>query len=192
MIPDYFNYFSPFLSLFGAFFYLRGIIKGETTPNKVGWFIWMLAPMVSSFIILKNGGGISAIPVFMSWIIPAIVLVVSFRIKTKLIFSKLDLICLFFAIIALYLWLKEDNLYWATVFAVVADGLGFIPTIIKSWTNPETEKTGPFITGIISASIALLTLKEYPFHLYGFPMYLIIGNTILVLVIIRKKIFKKV
>ncbi len=187
MIPDYFNYFTPIVTLTASYFYIRSILRGQTIPNKVGWFIWMLAPLVSSFIILEYGGGLSAIPVFMSWIIPLMVLLVSFKIKTKIKISLVDMICFFSALVAMYLWLHVNNIYWATIFAIIADGLGFIPTIIKSWRNPETERPWPYMSGIFSAGISLLTLKQYDFHLYGFPAYLILGNLILVLVILRKK-----
>lgn len=187
MLPDYFNYLTPIVTLTATYFYIKSIFRGQTIPNKVGWFIWMLAPLVASFIILKNGGGLSAIPVFMSWIIPLIVLLVSIKVKSKIKVSALDVACFFFALTAMYLWIQANNIYWATVFAIIADGLGFVPTIVKSWRNPETEKPWPYMSGIFSASVSLLTLKEYSFHLYGFPVYLVLGNLILILVIIRRK-----
>ncbi|MFN4181415.1 MAG: hypothetical protein ACK4FA_01825 [Candidatus Paceibacteria bacterium] len=183
MLPSYLNLLAPIFTLLASFFYIKSVFKKETIPNKVGWFIWMLAPLVSSFIILKNGGGLSAIPVFMSWIIPLVVLVASYNIKSEIKVTKLDLFCLVSALVAIYFWLIAKDIYMATVFAIIADGLGFIPTIVKSWKYKNTEKPWPYMSGILSASISLLTLKEYAFHLWGFPFYLIIGNAILISVI---------
>ena len=187
MLPQYFVILSPILSFTASYFYIKSVIKRETIPNKVGWFIWMLAPIVSSFIILKNGGGISAVPVFMSWIIPLIVLIFSFRIKSEIKITKLDIICLISALVAMYFWLLVKDVNNATIFAIISDGLGFIPIIVKSWKYPGKEKPWPYLAGVIGASLSLLTLNEFSFHLYSFPLYLIIGNLILISVIYFKR-----
>ncbi len=183
MLPEYLNFLTPIVGIIASYFYIKSIVKGETIPNKVGWFIWLLAPLVSSFVILQNGGGLSAIPVFMSWIIPLIVLIASYKIKTKLKINKLDIVCFISALIAMYFWLIAKDIYNATVFAIIADGFGFIPTIYKTIKNPGTEKPWPYIAGIFNASIAILTLHNFAFHLFAFPFYLLIGNVILISVI---------
>ncbi len=192
MISPYFNILAPILSGIASFFYIKSVLKGDTVPNKMGWFIWILAPIVSFFIMLQNNGGWSALPVFMSWFIPLLVFIASFfNKKAYWKISKLDIVCLLCALVAMYLWIGENNIWWATFFSILADMFGFIPTIVKSWTNPDTEKPWPYIAGFVNAGISILTLKTYPFHLAGFSAYLLLGNLILILVIYNKKIFKR-
>ena len=157
----------------------------------MGWFIWILAPLASSFIILTHGGGWSALPVMMSWFIPLIIFIVSFFAKNSYWkVSWLDICCLVFALIALYLWLIAKNNILATVFSITADACGFVPTIVKSWVKPQTEKPWPYIAGFMNALIGILSLHTYHFILYGMPLYLMIGNSVLIFVIYRRKIFK--
>lgn len=191
MISPYWNILTVVLSLVASSIYIRSMMQGKTIPNKMGWFIWMLAPLASSFIILQNGGGWSAIPVFMSWIIPLLIFSVSFFVKDSYWkISKLDIFCLISALIAIYFWLVAKDIVSATIFAIIADGFGFVPTIVKSWVIPETENPYPYMAGFLNASIGLLSLTQYEFYLYGMPLYLLFGNSILLLVIMRKKFFK--
>lgn len=191
MISPYWNIVTILLSLVGSSMYIRSMLQGKTAPNKMGWFIWTLAPLAASFIILQNGGGWSAIPVFMSWIIPVFIFSLSFFIKKAYWkVSRLDIVCLISALIALYFWLIAKDIVSATLFSIIADAFGFVPTIVKAWNAPETENPYPYIAGWLNASIGLLTLTNYAFYLYGMPMYLLLGNSILLFVIFRKKIFK--
>lgn len=192
MISPYWNILTVSISLIASFFYIKSVIKGDTIPNKMGWFIWILAPLVSSFIMLKNGGGLSALPVFMSWIIPLFVFIASFyNKKSYWKISTLDIICLLCALVALYFWLVAKNIISATIFAVLADAFGFIPTIVKSWSHPQTEKPWPYMAGFFNALISILTLTTYPFYLYAFPAYLIFGNLTLLATIYRNQLKKQ-
>ena len=64
----------------------------------------------------------------------------------------------------------EGNL--AIIFAVVADGLASIPTVIKAYHQPETENDQVFLFGMINAAITLLTLKTFDLAHLAFPIYI--------------------
>lgn len=192
MISPYFNLLAPVFSLLASYFYIKSILKGETIPNKMGWFIWIIAPFVSFIIMIQHGGGWSALSVCMSWFVPLLVFIASFwNKKSYWKVSFLDILCLISALASIYLWIVAKDIYTATVFSIIADGFGFIPTIVKTWGAPETERPWPYLAGFVNALLSLLSLHQYNFYLYGFPFYVMLGNLILILIIYRKLLFKK-
>ena len=73
----------------------------------------------------------------------------------------------------------------------MADGTAAIPTIIKSYKEPESESYSVFFLAAMSAFITLMTLKTWDFAHYGFPLYILLV-CILITVLVKFKIGKKV
>lgn len=81
----------------------------------------------------------------------------------------------------------------AIFFAILADGFAAIPTLIKSYKEPQTENSTVFGGGIINAGLALFSISIWNFKYYAFPLYLLVINTMLYLLIQFKlgKFFSK-
>jgi hypothetical protein len=192
MLPQYFAYITIFTSIFSAYFYIRETLKGNTKPNRVSWTIWFIAPIVASAISFSKGAGISALPIFMAGFIPFLVIIGSFWNKNaywKL--GKLDYICFALSIFAIVSWifLKEGTL--VTICAILADGIAFIPTYVKSWTNPETETLSSYYSGSFNALLSIFTLTAFSFNTAGFATYLFLGNLVEILIVLfRRRYFK--
>ncbi len=189
MLPENIIFVGFFLSLFGCFWYIKNIFSGNTKPNLVSWFMWMLGPFIGTFFQLKAGAGLSVLPVFMSGFGP--LLVVIFSIWNKDAYWKItrfDVMCGIFSFLALMIYVFTHNLGISILFAIISDLLAAIPTFIKSWKFPETETSAPYFTGIFGSILGLLIIKNWIFPIYSFGVYLIILNTALVFCIYRKKL----
>lgn len=176
----------------GSIGYFLDTIKGKIKPNRVSWLLWSIAPMLAFFAMLSQGVGIQSLTTFIVGFIPLIIFVASFVNKNaewKL--GKVDLACGILSILGLIMWwvTKVGNI--AIVFGILADGLAAIPTIVKSWSQPESENDMIFITGVVNAIIGVLALQRWNFEDYGFPIYLVFINLIFVL-LIRFKLGKKI
>lgn len=191
MLPENIIYITIFISLVGYFFYFKDIFYGTTRPNLVSWFLWMLAPFIGIFFQIKAGAGLSMVPVFMAGFGPLMVIVVSlFRKSSIWKITKLDIICGILALAALVLYVFTHNLGISVLFAILSDGLAFIPTYLKAWKFPETETSTIYFTSIFNNTLALLIIKNWIFAIYSFNAYLIISNMVLVVILYRKNIFK--
>ncbi|MDE2399876.1 MAG: hypothetical protein KGL67_02610 [Patescibacteria group bacterium] len=178
-----------FIQLIGVFFYIRAMVFGTTRPNRVTWFIWALAPLIATWLALKAGAGLSILPVFMAGFNPVLVLIASFLIKNgywKI--TKLDIVCGFFALVSMFLWIITHSFSISIFFAILSDALAAIPTIIKSWKYPETETASAYLGGIIANALGLAIIKIWSFPIYFSGFYFIILNLILIIFIYRKKI----
>jgi energy-converting hydrogenase Eha subunit A len=190
MINPNFVYLGVFLQFLGGMSYLVDTIKGTVKPNRVTWFMWILAPALAFFAQLQQGVGPEVWATFIVWFVPFLVFIASFvNKKAQWKIQRLDIICGVLSLIGLILWLitKVGNV--AIIFSIFADLLACIPTIVKSWHEPETESSIAFFAGILNAGLGLLVIKTWNFENYAFLTYLFIASTVLA-VLIQFKIGK--
>lgn len=191
MLPEKIIYIGIFINLVCSIWYLKNIISGGTRPNLISWFIWMLAPFVGTFLALKAGAGFSVSGIFMAGFGPLMVIVVSLLKKNAFWkIEKFDLICGFFSLLALVIYIITNNLGISILFAIISDGLAAIPTIKKSWRFPETETSSIYTGGIINNILSLLIIKNWVFSIYSFNIYFVLVNIIIVCCIYHKKLNK--
>lgn len=77
-----------------------------------------------------------------------------------------------------------------TSFAIFADGIAGIPTVIKSFRFPETENYLEFLGSFISVTLSMLAIKIWNFTHYAFPGYIFFFD-LATIILIRFKIGKR-
>ncbi|MFA6324665.1 MAG: hypothetical protein WCX46_00310 [Candidatus Paceibacterota bacterium] len=190
MLPEKIIYIGILINFIGQVFYIKNIIFGGTRPNLVSWFMWMLAPFIGVFLMLRAGAGLSVLPVFMAGFGPFLVLSFSlFRKNSYWKITTFDLFCGILSLIALVIYVFTKNLGISILFVILSDGLAAIPTIVKSWNFPETETSLIYITGMISNILGLLIITNWIFSIYSLSLYFVFVNIIIVFSIYHKKIF---
>src|SRR3989344_2835933 len=65
----------------GGVAYIKDTLRGKTKPNRVTWFLWMLAPYIGTAAAIGGGVSWAILPVFMAGFIPMLVLFASFLNK---------------------------------------------------------------------------------------------------------------
>ncbi len=179
------------LQVLGSWSYLVDTIKGRVKPNKVSWLLWSIAPLIAFFAMIKQGVGMQAWVTFVVGFVPLVIFIASFFNKEAMWeIGKVDIICGVLSVLGLILWLvtKVGNI--AIFFSIMADGLAAIPTIIKSYKEPETENATIFIFGIVNSLIGILTITNWNFETYGFPIYLLFVNAVIAF-LIKSKVGKR-
>lgn len=187
MIHPNFVILGVLLQFIGGMSYLVDTVKGRIQPNKVSWLLWAIAPLIAFVAEIKQGVGIESLATFIVGFVPLLVFIASFfNKKAEWKIGRLDIFCGVLSFLGIILWYitKVGNV--AIFFAIVADGLAAIPTIVKSHYEPESENDIVYLFGIFNAGVALLTIKIWNFEHWGFPLYLLIVQVILVLLILYK------
>lgn len=184
MLSEKFIILAVLISVFGGLNYLISTVKGRTKPNRVTWFLWALAPMIAFGAELNEGVGMRSLVTFMVGFNPMLIFVASF-VNKKSVWkvTNFDYMCGVISIIGIVVWLITRTNSIAILFAIIADAAAAIPTIIKSYKFPETESYIGYLTGIISTGIGLLVLDEWGFSHWAFPAYIILVNSLLILLI---------
>ena len=161
------------LNLAGSLVYVVETLRGKAKPNRVSWFMWALAPLIAFSAEIQQGVGLQSLMTFMVGFSPLLVFFASFVNKqASWKIQRLDLICGGLSMLGLVLWLFTRVGNIAILFAIIADGLAAVPTIVKSYRVPESENYWVFLTGMISAGITMLTIDQWNFEHYAFPAYI--------------------
>ncbi len=191
MIHPNFVIVGVIIQFFGGLSYLVDTVKGKVRPNRVTWLLWSIAPMIAFVAEIKQGVGILSLSTFIVGFVPLLIFISSFvNKKSEWKLSRFDLVCGFLSVLGLIFWYITQVGNIAIFFSIVADGLAALPTIVKSYKEPDTENDLPFTLGVVSSGIAVLAIQHWNFQSYGFPVYLVAVNLIIA-VLVRFKIGKK-
>ena len=175
MINEKFVLLAALLNLMGSGTYALNTIRGKTKPNRVTWFLWALAPLIAVSAQLAEGVTWAALMTFMVGFGPLLIFIASFvNRKAYWKITKLDIVCGAISLLALVLWLVTGKGLLAITFSILADLIAGVPTLVKAFNEPETEHHSVFRNGALSATITLLTIKEWTFANYGFAVYILI------------------
>ena len=188
MINEKFVLVGALLNILGSTTYAYHTIKGKTKPNRITWFLWALAPLIAFAAEIGQGVGLRSLMTFMVGFGPLMVFIASFlNRKAYWQITPLDIVCGCLSVAALILWLLTRVGNVAIILSIASDLLASVPTIIKSYREPDTEHPDVFRNGALSAAITLLTVKEWTLANYGFPLYILL-DCVLLYVLIRFKL----
>jgi hypothetical protein len=189
MIDDRFAILGALFGLIGAVSYIKDTISGKVKPNRVSWFMWALAPLIAFAAQLDKGVGWTSVMTFSVGFNPLLIFMASFvNKKSEWKLERLDVICGVSSFFGLILWMISREANVAIFFALTADILASIPTLVKSYKFPETENYKVFLFGMGNSLIALLTIREWNFETASFPIYIFAVTLLLVyLIAVRPK-----
>jgi hypothetical protein len=166
--------------------YLIATWRGTVKPNPITWLFWGLAPLVafaaqvqgsiepSDWVSLALGLG------------PLLIFAVSIGRGSRWRISVFDILCGASAMVGIVLWQVTTDPLIAIMFGILADILGGIPTLRKSYSAPYSEKALPYFLSIMSMVITLLTLKDWDILTFSFPLYILLINVVLFTLIASK------
>ncbi len=167
---------SGLISCFAIIPYIIDIIHGTTRPNIVSFSFWALLLAISIIAQISSGSSWSVILLMGDFIGTSTVVVfclIGYGYKK---YGKTELICTILAILAIVSWQVTHQPVLAIVFAVIADLMAAIPTVVKSYRDPESEF--PTMWFLISFGAILSILSTTIFNLPNllFPIYLFLIN----------------
>ncbi len=175
MLNENFTYVAVAIAGLGGLSYLFYTISGKVKPNKITYLLWAIAPLVAFFAEIQQGVGIQSLLTFIVGFLPLLIFIASFfNKKSEWHVTKFDLICGALSVAGIVFWFitKVGNI--AITFSILADGLAALPTLIKAYRYPDTEKGWTYLTNSISSTITIMTLKTFTYASLAFPVYLFI------------------
>ncbi len=172
MIVQFLILFGIFINAVGTMSYVIGTVKGEIKPNKITFFIWSIAPLIAFFAQITQKVGIQSLMTLSVGIFPLSIFIASFVNKKSYWRLNLrDVSCGILSLLGLFLWYltKVGNI--AIFFSILSEGLATLPTIIKSYYHPETERGWPWFASVLSGTLTAITIPRWNFAYYAFPLF---------------------
>ncbi|MBX7137266.1 MAG: hypothetical protein K1X83_04710 [Oligoflexia bacterium] len=178
------------LGLIGAYSYIRDTLAGKTTPNRVSWGMWALAPLIGTAAAFDSGADMwASARVFLAGFVPLLIFIASFANRSGYWrLTAFDLICGLFSIVALGVWTLVESPRAAILLAAFGDGIAALPTIIKAWRFPETETGITYVLSFLGVLIILPSIPVWNIENCAFQLYLLIANALLCIAANRRRI----
>ena len=180
MLPAWFTVFSIAIRLIGGAQYAWGVVVGKARPNPITWFLWGLTPLIAFFAQLQNGLNAQALVLLALATSPLIIsalAVIKYGVREH--FTPFSIVCGVLALVGIVLWQVTSIPELAIVFSIVADIFATLPTLQKAYRNPASEYAWPYMMSVISMAITLLTIRDWIFLVYAFPLYMMLVNVAL-------------
>lgn len=165
--------------------YILSIVRGSTRPSRVTWWILGLSGSLLAASYYASGARDT------TWIAIAYAIgyfsIAIFSLRYGYgTWTKMDTVLLTLALVSGGLWWFLDSPLIALYGTIVIDILGIAPTIYKTYREPQTESRTAWFLDFIAAVFALLAVEQWTFNIAVYPVYLLLTNCIILLLILRK------
>ena len=177
------------LALVGNIPYLKDIIKGKIQPHPFTWFVWSIVSMTVFFGVVAKGGGLGAVPTFVSEFFTIIIFLFSLKYGFKNI-QKVDIIYLMICLLGLVPWYLTKDPTISVIIAVSVDLVAFMPTIRKTSQKPKSENPILFFSNALRHILTLASLDIWNIATTLHSIAMITTNTLMTYLILRNKVKK--
>ena len=194
MIDPRFAILGALIVLSGNAAYARDTVRGNTQPNRVSWSLWALAPMIAFAAQVVQGVGLNAVLTLAVGFGPLLVVAASFLDpKAYARVTPFDVGCGVLSLLALGAWAVTGRGNLAILLSILADFLAAIPTIRKAYSAPHTEHAVAFLSGVVGATITLLTIKpeDWGFASVAFPAYIALDSGLIAMLILAPRLGRR-
>ncbi len=174
------------LALIGGIPYLREVFKGKIKPHPYTWLVGTVVSAITFFGMLVKGAGIGALPTAVAEMFTIIIFFASLKYGFKEI-PKTDSIFLGLALIGIIPWLLTNDPTLSIIIAVCIDVISFIPTIRKTWKYPASESPTIYFMNAARHALTIYALQAYNIATTLHSIAMIVINTIMTLLIVRKQ-----
>jgi hypothetical protein len=184
VINVHFVFLGAGIGALGTGIYLRDTLRGTTQPNRVTWLLWAFAPLLAAAVEFHDGVGLRTLTTFMIGFMPLLVFVSSFHNRQAIWkVRRIDYACGALSLVGTAAWLVTQDGVVAIAAAIAADFLAGIPTLMKSWSNPESESVSSYIGAVCNSGILLLTVDHWTTAVVAFPLFILcVGSVEVILV----------
>ncbi len=183
---SFFGIVSSLFILIGAIPYIKDIFKKQVRPHVLSWLGWGLITGLGAAAMYADGSTWMAVIVFTNTV--ACLSIVFFSVIRKVGVwetSHLDWFFFFMGILGVVLWQTLDMAVLALICAIIADFAFGIPTIIKTYKNPETETPFVWVAATLSGLFSLFAIQVIAFHEIAYPVYLLFFDSAVLLLVLK-------
>lgn len=156
--------------------YVIHCLRKKITPSVLSWFGWACLMGTSLVSQIVHKGWQWSMTGIASSTVGCMVIAIVAWLSGNFSFRRRDLGFLVAGLGCVGVYLVSDDPWTTTVFAIIADGLLGIPTIIKAWREPALERSAAWLLGVVSSLLALSICVHHNLIFMLFPAYLFLFN----------------
>ena len=185
-----FIFVSSLLAFISPLIYAKAILKGQAKPHRTTRFVLLIITSLATASLFAQHDTVAV------WLagVSALQSILLFGLSIKHGmggWAKTDILCLLIALAGIVIWQTTKDPSLALYASIAADFTGMLPAIIKTYKYPHTEIWSFFLLDVFAAIFSLLAVKTWTVQEFSYPLYIMIINSIMVLLIIRPKLARK-
>lgn len=179
------------ISFIAYIVYIRSILKGETRPNRVTWWIWTFMGLVLAASYYFSGARNTIWSPLVEVIGPLSIAILSIKYGEGNRKDRTDVLCFFGALFSIILWIIFGSPIVALITTLFVDVFAMIPTIKKSYARPEGEDFSAWLGTGIGDTVNLFAMERFTFGIAVYPIYMLVADLVIILILFKRRISKK-
>jgi hypothetical protein len=184
-IKAVFGILSSIALIIGGIPYLVDIHNKRVHPHILSWIGWSFITALGGAAMLASGSHWVVALLFANTLLCFTIAGYSIIRKVGVWSSSVyDFLFFSLGILGLVLWQLLDAPIVALVLAIFADLSFGLPTIIKTYKNPESEAFFPWLASSISGVLSFFAIAHFNFSEVAYPVYLFTFDTIVLLIVL--------
>lgn len=173
------------IGIAGGLPYIYDTFRRKTKPHRVAWAIFLVLSIISFASQFSLGARASLI--FYGWFVMNNLILTTLSLRKNGGYgdvSPLNIFCVILAAAAIVLWKTTDSALLALICTLVADGIGALLIVIKSYQHPETETIIMWYTGSIATFLNVLAVGSWNASILAAPVQVFSFNVAIVIAIL--------
>lgn len=178
---------SSLLALVSYVVYVIAILNGQAKPHRTTRFVVAIITILSTVALVAKG---SSVAVWLSGVFmvgSVVIFLLSLRFGMGG-WEKTDLVCLAIAIGGIIFWQSTTDPLYALYASIIADCIGQIPMLVKTYRQPETEAWTFYFLDVIAACFSIMAIQRWSVQETLYPLYIVFIDGTTIFFILRKPI----
>jgi ABC-type amino acid transport system permease subunit len=166
--------------------YITTIFQGKTRPNRATWWIWATNGAILCSSSYASGASNTLWILICSVIGQFVVALIALKYGEGG-WTRFDRRCLLGAITSLMLWRLFSSPILAILCTIVIDFFGALPTVRKSYLEPEKEDLLTWSLYTLASVLNLFAIETFSFAIFFPAIYVFVINSVILLLVLRPK-----
>lgn len=167
---------SGLIAFFAVVPYIRDILHGTTRPNIFSFALWSAMLFISIFAQISAGASWSVLLIIGDCVGTTTIVLLCLAGYGYGKYGRLEWVCTALAVLAIASWQITEQPLLAILFAVVADALAAVPTVLKAYRDPWSESAAQWLLIAFAAALAIASSTIFDIANIIFPAYLLTVN----------------
>jgi hypothetical protein len=186
-IQQIFLIVSSILAGISPIIYAYEILKGKAQPHRTTRLVLLIITALAFSSLIAQNNKVAVWLAGVDLVQSTIIFILSLKYGEGK-WAKMDFLCLGIAGIGILVWQITSNPLLGLYAAILADFTGISPTLVKTYKRPESESWIYFFIGSIACAFNLAATKEFTIQNISYPLYLMLINLTIVLLVLRPKL----
>ena len=160
--------------------YIKDITSLKVKPSILSWFGWSLLMGASLWSQIYELGWEWSLTGVLVSVIGCLAIALIALMKNNYSLKKIDWLVLICGLVCVGLFILSKDPVLTTIYAVIADLIIGIPTIVKTYKEPASEKSKAWKIGLLTWTLSLLICFNHDWIFSLFPVYLFVFSLTMV------------